>query len=608
MAEEAPKYCGVGPTAILPNDPDVNTGSIHVFGVRFGIGVNWTYPADFPEMIGFSTVYRSTTSDFSGAQRLARVSADNYTDVLDESQKGTRYFYWVIHTSLHGTVGNPIGPDSAIWRGSIDNILDDLNNLIDQSKLDEHLRNEISRITDLTSGLSEEEQARLGLGSVLNDAIAILTADLEAVDTVVGNAIIEMTDDRQALAAQVNVLLARFNDSVAAVFDETAAVATASRATALRLTTVESALTDPATGDLYVISVQEQFLTDIRSDLGDVSELNDLGSVSVINPITGEPIVEPTLTDRFADMYGQWSIKIDANGFVSGLGLRSTDDFSEFIVNANVFAIGPPQNHNIVNGDAQGITRPFIVLQEEQADGTFESVIGMNTEVFIRDGTIKNAMIDNVIQSTNWNWNAGNFQGWQINKNGDAYFDNIFARGDIEATSIRADTVDVVNTLMIKDNAVTIPEGVYEDLRDNGGTDITPSWKNLATITMIWGDEAPPRAFIINALYMALGTDRNGNVARAGDGIITVVGEYGWLTGAGDLAAGQEVVNYQAYAVSMPRGYGAMVSGLWHITPPEVVSGRRVEWAHFTLRGKTNLGQDSRQVIDAVMSILGAKR
>lgn len=96
----------------------------------------------------------------------------------------------------------------------------------------------------------------------------------------------------------------------------------------------------------------------------------------------------------------------------------------------------------------------------------------VNGQVFIgsgliQDGSITNAKIGNVIQSNNYS--AGS-SGWHINKNGFAEFQNIKARGEINATSgtfnnvVIAKNCDVHGTIYaenIKGNIVSVTKDIY---------------------------------------------------------------------------------------------------------------------------------------------------
>ncbi len=91
-------------------------------------------------------------------------------------------------------------------------------------------------------------------------------------------------------------------------------------------------------------------------------------------------------------------------------------------------------------------------------------------DLFIEDGSITNAKIGNVIQSNNY---LNGRPSWIINKNGFAEFQNIKARGEIEATSGRLKNVvieescDILGKLKVENlegNTVTVTQDVYHNL------------------------------------------------------------------------------------------------------------------------------------------------
>ncbi len=91
-------------------------------------------------------------------------------------------------------------------------------------------------------------------------------------------------------------------------------------------------------------------------------------------------------------------------------------------------------------------------------------------DLFIEDGSITNAKIGNVIQSNNY---LNGRPSWIINKNGFAEFQNIKARGDIEAVSGRLKNVvieescDILGKLKVENlegNIVTVTQDVYHNL------------------------------------------------------------------------------------------------------------------------------------------------
>lgn len=632
MAEDitnSGSFCGIGTTPIPNNDPDLNNSSISAFPVRFGIQVHWSYPNKNPEMVAFTEIFKSNDPNLGGT-RIAVVSGDNYTDILDEDKKGIKYYYRIRHKSIHGTMGDYIGPASATWHGSIDDILEWLQGLITNSQLDQDLRDRINDISDISTGLRDEIADREGLGLTLNQLIAEVKQNLEDTDALVGSAVTEIVNDNHALAASVNIVMAQWNNSFAGVQDEVFAVANDTLALAGDIKTVQSKLLKPGgdpnnPDDYYLISVQEEFITNISENVGD---LNQLGGVPVYEldaegnlllDADGNPVVneDPSIADRLLDVYGQWSIRIDNNGHVSGLGLRSngTDEnaFSEFIVNANVFAIGAPEDLN--DPDSEAVQkRPFIVYQ----DGNGNNLIAMDTDVFIRNGTIKNAMIDNVIQSTNWQqWGPGinDFNGWKIDKDGDVYIDNLTAKGHIEADSIRTGSLEIIDTGMITNNAITQTELSKPEYEDGSpivqwlsrDAEIQPPNQEqegtlIDEMSIVWegGRDNQPNAIIINSMLQVAGT------TSSREGSFDLGLYFREETDDGRLGAhGFETVYHTYYP---QRGYGFTATGVWHIVLRNPFADLLKIQLRAWITGDSSNSNNPKNVIHSTTSALVIKR
>lgn len=76
---------------------------------------------------------------------------------------------------------------------------------------------------------------------------------------------------------------------------------------------------------------------------------------------------------------------------------------------------------------------------------------------WIANAALGNAQIGGNLWSTNWNYAGGT--GWLLDRSGNFYGNNIYARGDIEASSLKANTA-MVGTLNIAGNAVSVPVAV----------------------------------------------------------------------------------------------------------------------------------------------------
>lgn len=614
---ETPSFsCGINKPGPPPGDPDLSHGTITAYSSKYGIQLHWTYPQNKPELVSFSQVYKSTGPYFEYANELVKVSGSSFVDILnDEELRDIRYYYWVRHVSINGTWGTPIGPADSTWKGSLDDILDYLQGLIDVSFLDDHLREQISSIVDFTSGLSKEVQDRLLGDGYLNMLIGKLDNELKAIDTRVDEEVFEIQNEHLAFAAKVERVLAKFNTSIAAVQVETLALATADKAVAGQVTTLQSVLLKPNhtedDEDPYIdVKLQQQMITYIDADMKNVYDLGNVYNSK------GELVRVRNLADRIADMYAQYSLKLDVQGHISGFGLRSDEEYSEFIVNANTFAIGPPENEKFYDSEGNPPTQvnPFIVTQQ-WIDGKYESTIGMNADVFIKQGTIKNAMIDNVIHSTEWNpepdpETGKEFTGWMIDKEGKAFFEDITARGDIQARSIEAGAVNIIDTLMLEGDAVILPQGS----RQTKSKEVYPGdWDILTALTLRWDNpDHTPKAFIIHGAFMFNGTNLvgddpnpDGNWAGQGTGVIGIFIE--WITISGNYT--QQKVN--TFANSIQYGFGCIMNGMWHRSCPHSDAlGVKVSLAA-NIKDSSNYDGNpnpARRAHGGALSVMGAKR
>lgn len=123
------------------------------------------------------------------------------------------------------------------------------------------------------------------------------------------------------------------------------------------------------------------------------------------------------------------NVKYNAAGQVISAQVKNGKLESFFGYNANNFAW-----YNPVNGKVE----LFMYAKNGQL---------FIRDLFIEDGSITNAKIGNVIQSNTYKTGV---DGWHINKNGFAEFQNIKARGEIEATSGKLENVIIEKNCEIK--------------------------------------------------------------------------------------------------------------------------------------------------------------
>ena len=444
--EEGNKTCGV-PVSTLgaSEDPDLNSPILSAQSGLGGIAVSWTYPAINPQAVAHTAVYRNKSAAFESAALVATVGGNYYFDRIDVSI-GTEYFYWIQVFSVTGTEGDILGPVSATLQPSAAQLIEILQGKIDNSALNQDLKTEIDTIGDFSSGLSAEEQQRLFGDDVLDQLMAQTRVDLNGVDALIKNEVSQRISSDANILTQINAIGTKTEENEALVTDLSFTVTTETDALASEITTASATAAD------NLATAQEELIAYADSESAAAK------SISTLEITVGENTA--AVQETSSVLYGaegltaQHMVKTDVNGFISGYGLYNDGNTSAFIVNADLFAIGPGAAA-IEAGDvtAEDTKNPFII---GEVNG--ETQIALNARTLIPDAQITNAMIENNIQSVDYNPGVS---GWSISKNiggnsGYAEFQNVVVRGDVEATSIKANTV-AVDTLNIAGNAVTVP-------------------------------------------------------------------------------------------------------------------------------------------------------
>jgi hypothetical protein len=158
---------------------------------------------------------------------------------------------------------------------------------------------------------------------------------------------------------------------------------------------------------------------------------------------TGSAVTHASLITSIADMRQSWAI-----------------------VTAPATAV---KAYLIIRGYNTGLNDPYVFFSRvyfgEAGAGQTEpslwtpgrgisQITPSNVTTYIADAALGNAQIGGDIWSTN---HVAGAAGWRIYRNGTAEFRNVLVRGDIEATSIKADAANIVNTLNVAGNAITVP-------------------------------------------------------------------------------------------------------------------------------------------------------
>lgn len=412
-------------------------------------------PAGFTVTDGFSYIYLTWDEPQyanHGYTEIWRASEDNLANATLISQQigmifadpdvvyGQSYYYWIRFHSQNMFGAGRAGPynDTVGTPGKVaedpGQLLDLLSGQITSDQLHHDLAEPIAQIPSIMDGLSAvegrvllSEQEITDLHGSVADINGDVLANYDAITALSGR----VTDTEQGLVVEANLR----DELRTEILGSGGALATA--------------INDLAT------TVSNTYATATSVNQLSVEFNNRAGAIENRMSVDGD----------VGKVTAQWTVKAQVGDLIGGVGLRNDGDKARFYVQADTFAVYSP-----------GVTKtvPFIidggkVIMDTALikDGTITNAkIGTmsvdkltgNTAAFvsanITNGSITNAKIGSFIQSNNY---AAGSSGWAINKSGSAEFQNILARGDIQASSLKANTV-MVDTLHIQDHAVTVTE------------------------------------------------------------------------------------------------------------------------------------------------------
>ena len=376
MSDEVVSYCGTGGwSGPKPGDPDNNLllTATPAYG---GVDVKWSYPTLNPHAVSHVLLYRGLSSDFSTSSLRVTVSGDYYYDRIPKAEI-REYFYWIQVVSVNGTVGDVIGPASAVPMGLIHEVVQDLTGLIDAGALAQSLKEKIDRISVLDVGLNGEiinrirdnESLTEALDYVLtksDTAVALiqdettqrLTADEGLINSLnvmavglSGNAaaILEEKTTRvtkeEAVAQQINILYTETANNTAAIQNEQIARSTQDQAITTSVNTLAA-----TTGQLgAAIQTNATAITDAKSSF--TQQLNTAQSLygTQLASVQTQLTTSINAVDNKAN--AMYTAKVDVNGLIGGFGIYNNSQNVEAGFDVDRFWIGRTTNK----------VKPFII-------------------------------------------------------------------------------------------------------------------------------------------------------------------------------------------------------------------------------------------------------
>ena len=372
--------CGTGGwTGPVPGDPDNNVtlSARTVFG---GINVSWSYPVLNAHAVAHTKVYRGLNNDFEAAVEHAIVGGSFYLDRLNP-ENSTTYYYWIRIVSINGTLGERIGPVSAIAEPLADQTLETLTGRIDNGVLAQSLKTDIAGITLLNNQLYQEIEDRFSADGALSAALTAVQTGVQDAMTYINEEITQRTDADSALLSQLNTMAAAVDQNVAAIFEEKTLRVTADEALATDIeqlyvktgdnkAAIETEATVRATKDEAIASSVTQLATTVgqvstavyeesiarsNADSGLSSRITTTEVAINGNVATGQVGLTTkinTVDGKVTSIGALYTAKVQVNGLIGGFGVYNDGSSVEAGFDVDTFWIGRTSANKV---------KPFIV-------------------------------------------------------------------------------------------------------------------------------------------------------------------------------------------------------------------------------------------------------
>jgi hypothetical protein len=206
--------CGTGGSNLpKPGDPDNNSilSATPAFG---GIDVTWTLPLTNPFAVAYTKVLRSPVENAVSAIEITAEGGSHYYDKLDTD---TRYYYWIQIVSVNGTVGDLIGPASAVAMPAIDQVIANLTAKIDAGHLSQALKSQLDQIALLGQAITQESQARSDSETATSTLLTQVQAAVDNATALLNQEITARTTSDSSLVQSIQTAQSTLGDNLAQV-------------------------------------------------------------------------------------------------------------------------------------------------------------------------------------------------------------------------------------------------------------------------------------------------------------------------------------------------------------------------------------------------------
>ena len=478
-------------------------------------------------------------------------SLSDQIDLLDAAIPLSQLNTSITNANTAITNANNAIADAQTAIGDVENDIVSLQSITDTNttnitNLNTTVGDNSSDITTLQSTTANNALDITGLQTTVNDPTTGVAANATAISGL-DSTVTQQGNTLTSHAGYIIALENTVNDSTTGVAANAIAISglnstVTSQGTTLTshasdITNLQTAVGDNASGLIYDVNT---ITTDVNTLTGDVSSI--ASSVSTISTTVGSNTTSiQQNTTSINGIEGEYSVRIDSNGYVAGFGLiNGGSGSSAFYVRADKFAIASPGQNSIIPFTvvttpytaSNGVSVPagtYIDAAYIKAATITAAKIGSVNADTITSGFIASARIDtNTIKA-----NQIDIDNVTLVANGNSLQIGVVDTGNIEDDAITTTKIGnaQVQTLQIAGQAVTIPAGTT-GTQNASITYSTSGWTTVATLSINNGTNAstmPSAIFVqgyLNFHATTYGTTNSQPVLRIEDGTGT-----GWQSG-----------------------------------------------------------------------------
>lgn len=420
---------------------------IQATGILFGIKLDWGFPASGALDTAYTEIEVSPDSTSNIAQ-LGLFAYPTTTHTIQGMQPNLRQYYRGRLIDRIGNVGDWSDWVSGVSSADASDVLDLLHDQISESQLNQDLKEKIERIEvidgdiadiiqsvqNVENGITQERSERIaGDDQVLNQLTIYKLSNDQKVAAVVENVDLVMNEQEvqakkiDGVYAQVNPPLIGSesdlignNSGYAGVWSEQSA-------------RIEGDLAQSKRTDQVVATIKENdalYKQQIKANASAIS--STIKVTETLQTKVGENSASiQNVSESVDGIYAQQFTKFDVNGHVSGHGSMNDGTTSTFIFNYDAIQFGTPVGVDDVE------PKPLMTLQ--------------NTPVTLPNGTVipRGLYVDN-----------GSFGYINANR---IWAENLSViSADLGTIKVKTANIEdgAIDTLKIKDEAVTVPIGV----------------------------------------------------------------------------------------------------------------------------------------------------